>query len=162
MRSFVIATCLAGIASGANAASLNKCVDAQGHVTFTQQACPDGGAGERLNVTSQSAGMLVAQPPAPPVETEQRDASTPNTQPSVIGGENSSGCGSASDQEIRTAIVQNKVFTGMSAKEAIQSWGKPTSINRSSRGDDQWVYDRGRASSQYLYVNQEGCVTAWN
>lgn len=37
-------------AAVAPAASMNKCVDASGHVTFTQQACPDLSAGEQINI----------------------------------------------------------------------------------------------------------------
>ena len=47
--------------------------------------------------------------------------------------------------EIRKAIEQKKVRTGMTAQQAMLSWGKPKQVNRStgSRGVyEQWVYEK--------------------
>ncbi|MBG6290047.1 DUF4124 domain-containing protein [Pseudomonas nitroreducens] len=145
----------------ASAASMNKCKDAQGHITFTQQSCPEGAPGEQITVNSQSAGMLVGRPAASMEEPQQEGPVEPRGVV-VVGADNSSGCGDASDREIRTATVKGKIFAGMSAKEAVQSWGKPDKINRSANGADQWVYYRGNYSAQYLYVDSNGCVTSWN
>lgn len=144
----------------AGAATLNKCVDESGHVTFTQTACPGGLAGESITVQRGGAGMSLG-PAATPVIPEQ--AAPPAQAPgqvTVVGG--GSACGGGSEQDIRTAIVRNEVFVGMTAKQARQAWGPPSEINRSSSGDDQWVYYRGNVDMQFIYVDQNGCVTGWN
>lgn len=46
-------------------------------------------------------------------------------------------------QKIWSAIEQEKVFVGMTAEQAIMSWGEPTSINTTTTGGgnhEQWVY----------------------
>lgn len=145
----------------AQAAPMNKCVDSQGHVTFTQQACAGGLAGEPLDVRSASGGMSLGpsrQPDVPAVVPEQAPE---RSEVNVVGG-TSSECGGGSEQDVRSAVVRKQVYVGMTAKQAQQSWGAPGKINRSSGGSDQWVYYRGDAVMQFIYVDQAGCVTAWN
>lgn len=60
-------------------------------------------------------------------------------------------------EEGATRILNQKIKVGMSIEELIRSWGVPKSINRSSYGSDQWVYD----GSQYVYT-EDGKVTDWN
>lgn len=164
MRIVFLLTILA-LSAGASAATVNKCVGADGSVTFTQTACPEDAAGVSVKVRVASEGMLIA-PPAPITAPAQDDEKTDaqDGEPVIVGSRESSTskCSDASAQEIRTAVVKNQVFPGMSAADAIKSWGEPSKINRSSRGSDQWVYYRGRVSAQYLYVDSAGCVTAWN
>lgn len=54
------------------------------------------------------------------------------------------------------AIVNERIFVGMSEEALVYSWGRPSKINRSSYGSDQWVY-----SSQYVYV-ENGEIDGWN
>lgn len=157
-----IALVIAFAAADASAAKLNKCVDSSGHVTFTQVACPGGVVGESITVHQGGAGMSLGPVGTPLVEQQ----SVSETEGSVAGKVNVVGGGSAcdggSEQEIRTAIVRRQVYAGMTSKQAIQAWGSPGEINRSSSGDDQWVYYRGDARMQFVYVDENGCVTGWN
>ncbi len=60
------------------------------------------------------------------------------------------------------AIAERKIFVGMTAADARQSWGAPNKINTSigSYGrHEQWVYDLGRSKAQYVYV-ENGVVTS--
>lgn len=157
-----IALVIAFAAVDASAAKLNKCVDSSGHVTFTQTACPGGLAGESINVRKGGAGMTLGPVGTPPVEQSgiSKTDDPAAGQVNVIGG--GSACDGGSDQEIRTAIVRRQVYAGMTSKQAIQAWGSPGEINRSSSGDDQWVYYRDGANMQFIYVDQNGCVTGWN
>lgn len=55
-------------------------------------------------------------------------------------------------------VKESAIKVGMPAKLVILSWGKPDEINRSSYGDEQWVY-----GDQYVYINpQTKKCTAWN
>lgn len=146
-------------AADASAAKLNKCVDDRGHVTFTQTTCPGGLVGESIKVGKGGAGMWLGPVGSPVVDEPASGASQGGGQVDVIGG---SVCDGGSDQEIRTAIVRRQVYAGMTAKQATQAWGSPSEINRSSSGDDQWVYYRGPGNMQFIYVDQSGCVTGWN
>lgn len=57
-------------------------------------------------------------------------------------------------------IAERKIAIGMSEAALVRSWGKPTKINRSAFGADQWIYERDAASSQYVYV-ENSVVTNW-
>lgn len=52
-------------------------------------------------------------------------------------------------------ISQKRIVVGMTAKMVQQSWGKPEKINYSHGvygRHEQWVYERGAASSDYVYI----------
>lgn len=153
---FAFALCMVD----ANAAKLNKCVDDEGRVTFTQTACPGGLSGEEITVRQSSGGMSLG----PVGGASEAEPLIDSAAGITVGGVGASagGCDGGSDQEIRTAIVRNQIFVGMTDKQAIQSWGRPSEINRSSSGDAQWVYYRGPVDMQFIYVDQSGCVTDWN
>lgn len=146
-------------AADVSAAKLNKCVDENGHVTFTQTTCPGGLVGEPIKVGKGGAGMSLGPVGMPVVQEPASPTRQGVRQIDVIGGPV---CDGGTDQEIRTAIVRGQVYAGMTAKQATQAWGPPGEINRSSSGDDQWVYYRGPGNMQFIYVDQSGCVTGWN
>ena len=50
-------------------------------------------------------------------------------------------------------IVKGVIQVGMTEEEVVWAWGKPTRINRSSYGPEQWVY-----GLQYLYFKKGICV----
>lgn len=137
-------------ASPAMATSLYKCIDSNGHVTFTQQACQDGSGGKEMEVKSSSKGMLIADPNQipPPAESAAR--------------RNYNQCGDLTQVDIRSLVGNRQIQVGMTAEDAAESWGRPSKINSSSYGNDQWVYSRANGDSQYIYVDGNGCVTAWN
>lgn len=164
MERFVLIVTAVLSASTAQAASMNKCVDAGGHVTFTQQACAGGLPGESITVDRGGEGMSLGPvgSAVEPVQQQAEPSAGGGLKLTIVGGGPASQCGDASEQEIRTATVKNQVFPGMTADQAVKAWGLPNKINRSSRGTDQWVYYRGDVGAQYLYVSQEGCVTSWN
>lgn len=56
----------------------------------------------------------------------------------------------------RDAILEEKVFVGMSERALRASFGPPADINRSSYGADQYVY-----SGIYVYL-EDGEVDGWN
>ena len=60
------------------------------------------------------------------------------------------------------AAREKKIYVGMTKCSLLASWGRPTTINRSSYGPAQWVY-RTRRDTQYVYVNERtGMVKAWS
>lgn len=153
---------IALLPAAANAATVFKCVDASGKITFSQQGCPDQPSSaftvRNQSISGSGPAAVMAQPGGFEVARENEPRRGGVT---VVGG-NGSSCSDMSSQDIRSAIVRNKVFVGMTAEQAEKSWGKPDKINSSSNGDDQWVYYRADYRSQYIYVDQAGCVTAWN
>lgn len=67
------------------------------------------------------------------------------------------------DSQIKKCILNNEVKLGMIREQVLASWGKPDDINRSvgSWGiHEQWIYQRGDYSAQYLYF-ENGILTSW-
>ena len=65
--------------------------------------------------------------------------------------------------DVIDAIIDGKVKRGMTKEQAIYSWGRPDDINSSTGSwgtHDQWVYNRGELSTQYLYF-ENGILTSW-
>ena len=58
--------------------------------------------------------------------------------------------------DVWSLIKNDKVKVGMSEEECILSWGKPSEINKTSYGSDQWVY-----GNSYLYF-ENGKLVAFN
>jgi len=66
------------------------------------------------------------------------------------------------DFKVWNAISNQEVFVGMTAKQALLSWGEPDSINTTIIGNyktEQWVYEIGDFKYQFIYV-ENGKVTA--
>lgn len=53
-------------------------------------------------------------------------------------------------------VLAQKIQVGMPTKLVVYAWGQPESINRSSSGSEQWVYN-----GRYLYI-RNGKVESWN
>jgi hypothetical protein len=56
-------------------------------------------------------------------------------------------------ESVWALIMKEEVKVGMSEEECILSWGKPSEINKTSYGTDQWVY-----GNSYLYFEKRKLV----
>ncbi|SDJ97200.1 protein of unknown function [Pseudomonas delhiensis] len=146
MKGVLVAVPLLFCAAWAQADTIYKCVDAQGKVTFTKQACPNGGnAGVELNVENRrpsgsGEGAVMAQPAlqAPPADHAPAGAypaqppATPapvgGTRVTVVGGsQERPGCSTGlSERDLRTAMVRKEIVPGMSRKEIEDMFGTPS------------------------------------
>lgn len=133
--------------------TIYRCSGPGGETVFSQQACPDGTAGEGVSAHNPAPSNGADIIPWGDVTALPRRERA-ERRVTVVGAPKK--CGPATDQEIRSAIIHNKIFVGMTAEQAVKSWGRPFRINRSSHGRDQWVYNR-----KYLYI-EDGCVVSWN
>lgn len=118
--------------------AINKCTGADGRVVYQEAPCAGG---KTINLS----GAGQADPGSPQATQWKR----------VIARQ-------AHDEKVAAAIGERKIFIGMTADEARQSWGAPNKVNTSigSYGrHEQWVYDRGRSRAQYVYV-ENGVVTS--
>lgn len=125
-RALVAAALLTLIAGPATA--VNKCTGPDGAVVFQDAPCE--AKGEKLRI--MGAGQ--ANPNSSATQYWQREAAR---------------------QKREAAAAEGLVTIGMSADEVRTAWGDPTKINRTiSEGatSEQWVYRRGRAPAQYVYV----------
>lgn len=176
IRSVFLMCLLAGAMPAAQAATVFKCVDAKGKVTFTQQNCPDNHAlDDVISARNQapsgsSAPTKMAEPvnrtQAQHYPSTQRYAQQPaqqaigGTSVTVVGGsaERSPCSTGLSDRDLRTAKVRGEIVPGMSRKDVESMYG---TLNRDGHA-------RGAGASTYWndkYLDQtsvgydsNGCV----
>lgn len=152
MKRFLIALTIL-CASSTYATTVNKCVDAHGKVTFTQSACSAGVQGESVKIVQSSSGFDMSDA----IKTERIETNSIPVKRKIMPEPKQGSCLPHSDQAIRTAIIQHRIMVGMKSSDAVKAWGNPYRINRSSHGNEQWVYN-----GQYLYIDKFGCIESWN
>lgn len=69
----------------------------------------------------------------------------------------------ARKEKIEAAINSQQIMVGMTSEEVLQSWGKPSKINRTvtrNEATEQWVYERKTiVDTQYVYL-RNGVVSS--
>jgi len=167
MRVFCALLCCSFTAFG-HAATLNKCDDGQGHITFTQQACADGSGGEQIKIVPATEGMVIGPPPSAPLPMNDEvsrsgESALPShsaSQPSdsggytVVGAEPASACGPMTEKEIRAATVRKQVLPGMQARDVQSAWGSP-----SRKSSERWTYQIDDCLAWFVGFDGNGCVT---
>lgn len=151
IRQFLAAACLLA-ATAAPASPVYKCVGADGKVAFSQHGCSEQATGDV--VTPQAArpsGTGPAVQLAKPVNAPPR--------PRVKRTFNH--CGDLTQVDIAYLNGRGEIQIGMTAEDVRRSIGSPSAVNRASYGD-QWIYEQPDGSRLYLYIDPEGCFTAWN
>lgn len=137
----------------ASAASVTKCIDGQGKVTFVQHDCPAGtSSNSELSVESQRPSGS-----GPAVKIAK-----PDTSPRVPRKKRTyNHCGELTQVDIAYATSHGNVQIGMTGQDVRDIWGSPSSINETADGQ-QWVYPIDEYRNRYLYVDNRGCFTYWN
>lgn len=131
------AVILLGLLMGSPAWAAIKCKSPEGKTVYQDQPCEGG---EKVNLS----GAGQADPNSSGATYWQRE---------VVRQERG--------RRVSRATADGKIFIGMTAQEAQNSWGRPTKINQSlgSYGvHEQWVYERGNFRTQYVYL-QNGVIT---
>ncbi|WP_341304728.1 DUF4124 domain-containing protein [Pseudomonas sp. TMP25] len=171
MRLFIIG--IAALLTGdACAATMFKCVDAKGRVTFTQANCPDDHQLDDV-VSAYNAPPSGSSEPvkmAAPRQQRQVNASGySNGQPSnsappnavtVVGGtKERAPCSTGlSDRDLRTAKLRGEVVPGMSRKDVEQMYGKPNGDGHArGAGSSTYFRDKYVAMTNVRY-GQDGCA----
>ena len=127
--------------AAAPAQAVNKCTGADGQVVYQDAPCLVASAASSVNL----AGAGVAQPQSAGASYWRRE---------ITRLERAS--------RIESAVANRSIIIGMSANEAVRSWGQPAKVNTSVGAygrREQWVYRRGGQAAQYVYVD-DGVVTS--
>lgn len=154
MRHFLIAAALVCCGT-ASAASVVKCVDAAGKVTFAQNECPAGQAVEKHEVkaSQRPSGDGPAVKLATPIK--------PSASPKPRARRTYNHCGDLTQVDIVWAQNRGKIEIGMTGDDVRDTWGPPADINYSADGQ-QWVYPIDEYKNRYVYIDNRNCFTYWN
>lgn len=132
----LVLMCLLAACTATQAAPF-KC-KINGKTVYQDVACPDG---QVVNVSGAGQANL-SSPAAVSAQLEVQAYRRTN--------------------QAQAAIEAGKVFVGMRRDEVEKSWGNPARVNKTvvaGAVTEQWVYDRGQAGTQYVYM-RNGEVTA--
>lgn len=139
-----------------SAASVFRCVDASGHVTFTRHGCSADEEQHLQDVRNHtpSSGTVI-----PLADTgRQGRSSKASADGLVIVGQQDDGCGNLlTSSERRQAIIRKEIRSGMSLSDVESSLGKPDKISRQN-GRQRYYYDDKRGKRQQINFDEAGCV----
>lgn len=140
------------------AADVFRCEDPNGHVTFTQQGCPDN---QTITVQTASNPAPGSNRPVAMANTTYKQGGARQHQESLtVVAEKQDGCGNrVIGTQRRTAIIRKQIMAGMTRNDVESSLGKPD--EQSSRnGEIHYRYRDNEGKSRHVSFDQQGCVKA--
>lgn len=142
----------------AHATSVYRCVDPNGHLTFTRQGCPASQITQMQDAFNPTPGSGKATPMAEPTPDRRRQKPA-DAQPSLtVVGEQDDGCGNQLTQQARRkAIVEKQVRAGMTRADVESALGRPDTIT-STNGQTRYRYIPGKGRSRSVSFDEHGCV----
>ncbi|NWL78970.1 DUF4124 domain-containing protein [Pseudomonas taiwanensis] len=142
------------------AASVFRCSDAEGNVSFNQHGCPTDSQVERHR--TRTPNLLSSDP----ILNEGSDSHFPiqkwespeRFQEIVVVGEREEVCGDMiSAQERRKAIIRKQIRSGMTRTDVESALGKPDRIS-GSNGKLRYHYKPKKGVSYQVAFDTNGCV----
>lgn len=146
--------------SAPHAASVFRCSDAEGNVSFNQHGCPPDSQAEQQR--TRTPNLLRSEP----IPKEMSDHPIPihkweNTEPAqeiVVVGEREAICGNLiTPQERRQAIIRKQIRSGMTRADVESALGKPDRVS-SSNGQVRYHYKPGKDVHHRVTFDSDGCV----
>lgn len=155
MKKLVVLGLLLGCVS-AQAATVYRCEDAAGHLTFSASGCASDSDSRLQRADNPRPGgaspTLMAKPKAPPRKEAQRP-------PTVVAAK-TDGCGDLlSPSERRQAIIRGQVKIGMSRADVENALGPPQRISQLDALTRYHYEARQRKErSRLVTFDDQGCV----
>ena len=138
-----------------SAATVFRCVDANGHITFTRHGCKSDQEQQLQDARNPTPSSHTTIPLA---DTRRREQRSPNADEVVIVGQQDDGCGNLlSSSDRRQAIIRREIRSGMSRADVESSLGKPDRITQQN-GKQRYYYDDTRGKRQQVNFDEAGCV----
>ena len=159
----LVCTSLLYASSHVLAASVYRCEDSSGHLTYTLQGCTGNQRLQVQSVDSPRPGngkpvpLAKAHKPSKQKHVRSKQAKTADHAPLVVG-EHQDGCGNqVTGSARRTAMINGRVRPGMPLKDVESALGKPDKIN-SQNGQMRYLYRDKHGNSQQVSFDENGCV----
>ncbi len=156
MKAMAICTSLLLLANPAFSANVFRCIDPSGHVTFSQQGCPEEQHQQRQRATNPTPSSGKAVPMAPP--RIKGDASRQADNELAIVAEKDDGCGNrVTGSARRSAIISKRVRPGMTRNDVESALGRPESIT-SNNGRQRLRFRDSSGQVRTVSFDENGCV----
>lgn len=144
------------LALQANAAAVQRCENAVGHVTFTSLGC----APHETLLIQNAVNSAPGDSKATTLKSRPKETSGTKSahEPLVIVGQSDDGCGNLlTAKERRQAIINQRVVPGMSQREVESALGKPDKISIRN-ATTSYRYDAKKGRSAQIVFDEKGCV----
>jgi hypothetical protein len=141
------------------AASVYRCEDSNGRLTYTLQGCTTNQQVQMQNADNPTPGSGKPTPlaKAKKHKAQQRKKTSADKAVLVIG-EHQDGCGNqVTGSARRTAMINGQVRSGMPLKDVISTLGKPDKIS-SQNGQMRYLYRDKNGNSKQVSFDENGCV----
>lgn len=137
------------------AASVYRCTDEAGNVTFTRQGCPPDHIALNQDVTNPTPSSNRVIPLAKPRERGTRKSAA--TELTVVGVQDD-GCGNhLTGSAKRNAMVRQQIRPGMTRADIESTFGTPDAVT-SRNGQMQYRYSTGKGRTRTISFDEHGCV----
>jgi hypothetical protein len=140
---------IAVVISPVSIADLYKCIDTNGQITFTDQACIQSGD------TFKPKPIMTNYKS---ISFTQKRVSTKKTG-SNKNIKMKSACACLTSTELRNLRVKQEYKKGMASTEIKKRYGKPNQITSSGNNKEKWEYKDKRFNRAFSFSN--GCLTSW-
>jgi len=158
---FACATTLFCLTTPLSAATVFRCEDATGHITFTQHGCPvdqHQQLHDALNHTPSSGAIIPLASPAKEPHPTRPDNAPERTRTLTVVGERANGCGDLlTGSARRDAMVKQQVRSGMTQADVESMLGKPHRTS-SRNGETRWHYVDRTGNTRQVSFDEAGCV----
>lgn len=142
------------------AATVLRCEDARGHVTYTLHGCPENTSQDLQETHNPTPGKGKAVPLAKtgkPRSSGAKDEKKDEPQLIVVGTKQD-GCGNTlSSSERRSAVIRQQVRGGMTRRDVESALGTPDKIT-STDGQTRYHYADGQGNRRQVTFDEHGCV----
>ncbi len=155
MKALFICTGLLLLANPAFSAMVYRCTDQSGHVTFSQQGCPEDQHQHRQKAVSPTPSSGKAVPMAVP----RKRATRREAEGLEIVAQKEDGCGNrVTGSERRSAIISKQIRAGMTRSDVESALGSPESVT-SNNGKTRLRFRDSGGQLRTVSFDEHGCVT---
>lgn len=156
-----LCACLLYPTTHAQAATVQRCEDAQGHVTYTLHGCPENASLDLQEAYNPTPGKGKAVPLAKAQKTRAKSKTNKKDETKlVVVGTKQDGCGNQlSSSDRRRAVIRKQVRSGMSQSDVKSTLGEPDRIT-SNDGQTRYHYDDEKGNKRQVNFDESGCVKA--
>ncbi|UVO17115.1 DUF4124 domain-containing protein [Stutzerimonas stutzeri] len=141
------------------AATVFRCTDEAGRITYAQQGCPGGSDIQKQQAYNPTPGSGKAVKMATTNPRSTRKATPPPTDQLTIVAERHDGCGNLlSGGERREAIIKQRILSGMTRSDVESALGRPSSVV-STNGRTRYRYEKSEGRVRTVTFDEKGCVT---
>lgn len=156
MRALSLSVSLLLLSTPAFSASVFRCIDQTGHVTFSQQGCPEDHKQQRQRATNPTPSTGKAVPMA--TLKTKKSAARVESENLAIVGERDDGCGNrVTGSERRSAIINKQIRAGMTRSDVESALGRPENIT-SSNGRERLRFRSSSGQVRTVSFDEHGCV----